>query len=167
MGQVVNEVKQWNTPIVGAFLLWKFTQGYCAGHRNGDAPVALLHFLAVAILTNRQLLDPINNRRNDLQSYVRSFENDKRSDLLLGIQKRVLDKRNYALASIDMAVSTGLLVWDTENGKLYPREVSKQIGRGVILRTSMGKDGNKAEILGRWFSQHELSTIAAYLEVVF
>jgi hypothetical protein len=46
LGQLVDEVKLWNTPIVGAYMLWKFTQGYCDGHPNGDAPIGLLHFVA-------------------------------------------------------------------------------------------------------------------------
>ena len=167
LGQLVDEVKLWNTPIVGAYLLWKFTQGYCKGHPDGDAPIGLLHFLAIAMLTNKKLLEPINNRRDDLQSYARSFENSKDSDILLTIQERAREKREYTMASIDIAIAKGLLVWDADSGKLYPRNLSKRPSRGKALNKMFKNDGNKAEILGKWFAKHDLSTIAAYLKVVF
>ena len=167
MGKLVNEVKLWNTPIIGAFLLWKFTQGYCSGHPHGDAPIGLLHFVAIAILTNKELLKPISNRRDNLQSYARSFENMKDSDILLTIQQRIKEKREYTLASIDIAVAEGLLVWDVESGKLYPCELIKRPGRGKALKRKITSEGKKAEILGEWFSKHDISTIAAYLKVVF
>jgi len=167
LGQLVDEVKLWNTPIVGAYLLWKFTQGYCEGHPNGDAPIGLLHFLASAMLTNKKLLEPISNRRADLQSYARSFEKSKDSDILLTIQDRTREKREYTLASIDIAIDKGLLVWDADTGKLYPRDLSKRPSQGKSLNNMFKKDGNKAEILGKWFAKHDLPTIAAYLKVVF
>jgi len=167
LGQLVDEVKLWNTPIVGAYLLWKFTQGYCKGHPDGDAPIGLLHFLAIAMLTNKKLLEPINNRRDDLQSYARSFENSKDSDILLTIQERAREKREYTMASIDIAIAKGLLVWDVDNGKLYPRYFSKSPSRGKALKEMFKKNGKKAEILGKWFAKHDIPTIAAYLKVVF
>lgn len=167
LGQLAEEVKIWNTPLVGAYLLWKFTQGYCAGHPNGDAPIGLLHFIAIAILTNSKLLDPISNRRNDLQSYARSFEASKDSDILLVIHDRVKEKREYTLAAIDIAIAEGLMFWDTESGKLYPRDNSSHFNHGKAIKGALLRDGKKAEILGKWFSKHELPTIAAYLKVVF
>jgi len=167
LGQILEEVKIWNTPIVGAYLLWRFTQGYCAGHPNGDAPVGLLHFVASAILTNKKLLEPISNRRADLQSYVRGFEDAKNSDLLLNLQERVKNKREYTMAAIDIAITEGLLVWDVNSGKLYAQALVKRPPIGKTLRGSVEKDGRKAEILGKWFSKHDFNTIAAYLKVVF
>lgn len=167
MGKLVDEVKLWNTPIIGAYLLWKFTQGYCSGHPHGDAPIGVLHFVASAILTHKELLEPINNHRNDLQSYARSFENTKNSDILLSIQQRIKDKREYTLAAIDIAISKGLLVWDMESGKLYPRELKKRPGRGRGLKSKITNEGNKAEILGKWLSGHDIPAISAYLKVVF
>lgn len=167
VGQLVEEVKLWNTPLVGAYLLWRFTQGYSNGHPNGEAPIGLLHFVVGAILTNKKLLKPVSNKREDLQSYVRSFENSHDSDILLTIQDRVKEKREYTLAAIDVAISQGLLVWDIESGKLYSRDLKKQPDHGKTLKAQIKRDGDKAEILGMWFSKHSLFTIAAYLKVVF
>lgn len=167
MGMLIDEVKLWNTPLVGSFLLWSFTKGYSDSHPTGDAPVGLLHFIAFAILTNNQLMKPISNRRDDLQSYVRSFQDKRESDILLSIQPRIMDKRKNTLESIDIAVAEGLLVWDVESGKIYSRELERKPRRGKALKSNLRSDGKKAEILGKWFSQHDLPTIAAYLKVVF
>ena len=167
LGQLVEEVKLWNTPTVGAYLLWKFTKGYCDGHPSGDAPIGLLHFVAIAMLTNKKLLKPISNRREDLQSYARSFEKSKDSDILLTIQERAREKREYTMASIDIAIAEGLLVWDADSGKLYHHNLTKRPSSGKALNSMFKSDGNKAEILGKWFAKHDLPTIAAYLKVVF
>lgn len=170
MGQLVEEVRLWNTPSIGAYLLWRFTQGYCKGHPNGDAPIGLLHFVALAILTSNRLLEPISNRREDLQSYVRSFEKEKDSDLLISIQDRIRKRREYALEAIDIAITEGLLVWDSISGKLYPRDLTGPGGSKISekgLANQIVFDGKKAEILGNWFSKHDLQTIATYLKVVF
>ncbi len=166
METLVEEVRQWNSPSVGAFLLWQFTSGYCESHRSGDAPVALLHFIAVPLLTSTRLITPISDKRKGLQSYIRSFEDLKESDLLMSIQDRIKQERSYTMAAIDIAVSAGLLVWDTDAGKLHPREDMRQARRGKALKAQFVKDGKKAAILGRWFSEHHIATIATYLKVV-
>lgn len=169
LGDLAEEVRLWNTPAVGAYLLWKFTTGYCSEHSSGEAPIGLLHFIATAILTNKDLIKPISNQRDNLQSYIRSFDNSKTksSDLLLNIHERIYAKREYTLASLDFAVANGLLVWDFETGKLYPRAIDKKPSRGKALKPCFEQDGKKAEILGKWFSQHSLATIAVYLKVAF
>lgn len=166
MGKLVEEVQEWNSPSVGAYLLWKFTSGYCNAHPNGDSPIALLHFLAIPLLTSKRLLELISNRRANLQSYVRSFENSKDSDILISIHDRVKRNRRYTMAAIDIAVSAGLLCWDSDSGKLYSREKLNKPRKSSVLKAVIVRDGNKAEILGNWFAEHNISTIATYLKVV-
>lgn len=167
MGELTEEVKIWNTPVVGAYLLWRFTVGYCDGHPDGDAPIGLLHFVAIAILSNKELSRRISNKRSGLESYVSSFDDDKNVDLLLSIHRRTKEKLQYALQSIDIATTYGLLAWDVETGKLYPREISSKPGRGKAPKEEYKREGNKAEILGKWFSGNDLPKIANYLKVVF
>jgi len=166
MGQLVEEVKLWNTPILGAYYLWRFTQGFINNHRNGDAPIGLLHFIVTAILTNKKLAKPITNQRADLQSYIRSFEDNHDSDILLIIQERIKIKLEYTLQAIDIGVSEGLFVWDMETGKIYSKDITKKPRRGNALKNEYVKEGNKAETLGKWLSQHDLSTISNYLKLV-
>lgn len=162
---LAEEVRTWNTPLVGAYQLWQFTQGYCDSHPTGDAPIGLLHFIAGPILASPQLSETISNRRKSLQSYAMGFEDKKCVDLLLSLQGRVRDRRRQTLDAIDAAVCAGLLAWDTECGKLYPSPAPKA-KRGYALRSGLKREGEKARILGSWFSAHDLPAIAAYLRVV-
>ncbi|MDD2772301.1 MAG: DUF6521 family protein [Elusimicrobiales bacterium] len=100
------------------------------------------------------------------QSYIKSFEQTKNSDVLLSIPDVIQEKRGYTMAAIDIAITQGLLVWDINSGKLHARELEKRPGRGKNLKRLMETDGQKAEILGKWFAQHDCSAIAAYLKVV-
>lgn len=167
MGRLVEEVRLWNTPVVGAYLLWRFTKGFTEHHADGEPPSALLHFVALAILTSPYLSEAISRRRPNLQSYVRGFEEYKRSDLLLGIHDRVLSKREYTLAAMDIAVAKGLLVWDTEHGWLHARSQGIKPSRGCRPRGAMEKAGERAAILGMWLAEHDMNMIGVYLGVGF
>jgi hypothetical protein len=167
MGRLAEEVRVWNTPIIGSFLLWEFTKGYYNEHPNSEAPIALLHFVASAILTNEELIRPISNKRNSLQSYIRSFEDSNNVDLLLSIQERTRSLFKYTLEAIDIGVSEGLFAWDNNSGKIYPKSLEHKPTRGKNLRTKAKSDGKKAYILGKWFAREDISTISAYLKVVF
>ncbi|WP_407270380.1 three component ABC system middle component [Radiobacillus sp. PE A8.2] len=166
MGRLVQEVKIWNTPLIGAYLLWRFTQGYSNNHPKGEAPIAILHFIAIAILTNNRLLDAISNRREGLQSYIRSFEDNKDIDLLLSIHSKVGERKSYTLKAIDIAVGQGLLIWDPTSGRIYPCDLVKRASNGKALKNKIKREGDKAEILGKWFSKHDIPTITTYLKVV-
>ena len=164
MSVLVEEVRIWNTPIVGAYLLWSFTQGYVENHPHGESPIGLLHFIAMAILTDVKMVDNMRNNKEGLPAFVRSFESNKRFDRLLNIHERVGAKKDYTLASIDVAISQGLLSWEASTGKIYAHDLAKPT-KGKSVRTSMKKHGVKAEMLGKWFSQHDISSITSYLKV--
>ena len=165
-GFLVEEVRSWNTPLYGAYLLWNFTSAYCRAHPSADAPSGLLHFIALPILANPQLNESVSNRRANLQSYVQGFEDKKRIDILLSLHGRVLSKRANTLAAIDAAVHAGLLSWDSGTGKLYPHPLKRSPAKGKSVRASVVKDGKKAGVLGQWFAEHNVPTIAAYLKIV-
>lgn len=167
MGQVVEEVKVWNTPAVGAFMLWKFTCGYVNNHPTGDSPIGLLHFVASGILANKEILDKVSNNRPNLASFVRWFEEKEKVDVLLEIQSRIKAKRKYTLAALDVAMATGLLTWEAATAKIYPVLDVKTPPKSSRLNTLYKSYGAKAETLGKWFSQHDLRTIATYLKIVF
>lgn len=162
---LVEEVRTWNTPLIGAYQLWQFTSGYRDAHSEGDAPLGLLHFIAAPILTSPLLSDTVNHRRKNLQSYASGFEDKKRVDVLLGLQSRIQQRKHHTLASIDTAICAGLLLWDVDSGKLFPRQPPKA-KRGRALRSDLMREGDKARLLGTWFAEHDLPTIATYLKLV-
>ena len=166
MSSLAEEVRIWNTPVVGAYILWCFTQGYTKNHPDGKAPVLLLHFFASAILTNQRLSDPVNNHRKNLASYAQCFTDKKDVDLFLSIQDRVNKTKIYTLSSIDLAIQHGLLFLDPEDACLYPRNILKTPGRRMALKQSVKSMGKKAETLGKWFSAHPITHISSILKVV-
>jgi hypothetical protein len=166
MESIVEEVRLWNTPLVGAFLLWKFTQGYTENHADGDSPIGLLHFIALPILSSKKLASMVSDRRDDLQSFIRGFEDKKQTDLLLALQDKIYERKGQTLKSIDVAVHTGLLTWDVESGKIFARNVNKTIERQYRLRPVHEQEGKKAYILGKWFSKHDLNSILSYFKLI-
>lgn len=166
MSELIEEVRQWNSPTVGAFLLYKFTKGYVQYHTLGEAPIAILHFVASAILTSESLKAPISNMRANLQSYVRSFEDNRNTDVFLELQERTKDRLAYTWASIDLAVAGGLLFWDADEAKLYVKPGEPDIRYGHSPKPELKKDGEKAEILGQWFAEHDVPSILSYLKIL-
>ena len=166
MGILTEELLEWNSPSVGAYLLWRFTTGYSDAHPNGDAPVALLHFLAAPILRSATLLGRVSNRRKSLQSFVRGFVDQKNTDLLVSMHDRVKENLPYTMAAIDIAVSHGLLAWEADSGKLHAHGDVGKPRRGNALKQSCDRDGKKAEILGSWFAEHDIPTVATHLKVL-
>ena len=165
MSKLVEEIREWNTPIVGAYLLWRFSKGFADKHPNSEAPVAILHFIASAILTSEVLACHISRRRKNLEAYVRGFTDDKKTDVLACLQQRVVARREYTMAAIDIALSTGLLAWDVDSARLFPLSLTER--RGVRkLSAVVQVYGEKAEILGEWFSEHDVSSIVSCLGVV-
>lgn len=162
---LADEVRTWNTPLVVAYQLWQFTLGYCDAHSEGDAPLGLLHFIAAPILTSPQLNGTINKRRKNLQSYAFGFEDRKRIDVLLDLQSRIQKRKRHTLAAIDTAICAGLLLWDVDSGKIFPLQPHK-VGRGRKLRVDLKREGDRAHLLGTWFAEHDLPTIATYLKLV-
>jgi hypothetical protein len=166
---ITDEVKRWNNSIVGAYLLWRFTDEYTRNHSSGEAPVALLHFVANAILSTSGLLEEVRDGKGGLASFALKLDekSKRKADMLATIQDRIIATRVNTLLAIDMATANGLLVWELEACKLHARALKAKPRRGMNVRDSMKRLGNKAGILGKWFSRHDLNAIAKYLRFDF
>lgn len=166
MTRIVDDVRAWNTPIIGAYLLWCFSSGYYKNHKLGECPVVLLHFLAAPILTSAHLVSPVSDKRHGLSSYIRSFNDSKEVDLLLSLQERADKLKEHTLLAIDLGIKNNLFVLDAEDARIYPKEIDGKRSRGSGLKPEAKAIGKKAEILGKWFSEYEVPQIAAMLKVV-
>jgi hypothetical protein len=166
MGKLIEEVQEWNTPIVGAYLLWRFTKSFIQNNLKGDAPIVAFHFLVSGIMTEPNICNSLSGRRSNLPSFVRWFNEEKRSDLLACLSQQILKQRNYTMKSIDIAVSSGLLAWDVETAKIYSTNISHVKKGTATMGISVQNLGDKAEVLGKWFSEYDLHAVAAYLGVV-
>ncbi|NCB26000.1 MAG: hypothetical protein EOM62_11100 [Bacteroidia bacterium] len=116
---------------------------------------------------NPRISARITRQRHGLQSYARSFSEKGEVDLLLSIQDRIRKKQTYTLASIDLAVAKGLLVWDAEAAALYARRLEAAPTRGCRPRASVELTGNRGEIFGEWCAAHSIENVANFMEVSF
>jgi hypothetical protein len=166
MGRLIEEVREWNTPLVGSYLLWRFTDSYRCSHASGEAPVVLLHFIAYTMLTTTDYSNPISGRRDNLASYVRVFSEKKCSDMLACLSQNIKRHRESALTAIDIAVATGLLAWDVENARLFPLQ-NLTPKRGTGMRgIDVQKTGGKADTLGKWFAVLDVATVTSSLGII-
>ncbi|MBR3923602.1 MAG: hypothetical protein IKJ45_10840, partial [Kiritimatiellae bacterium] len=166
MSTLLDEYNEWNNPIVGAYLLWKFSLGYVNTHREHLPPPMLLHFIVIALLRGRVYSEYIDHAMS-LHGYAAKFVKDGYADKLEELHGRVQSHLPYAMKSIDMAVSRKMLIIDTENASLIPVEIPKVQKGTRMLSPSVQKLGKRAEKLGKWMSPLELSTIAIDLGVKF
>lgn len=164
MGAVSAEVKIWNTPLIGAYILYHFTDSYIEYHEYGEAPSALLLFVALPVIKDPVLNETISNRRKNLQSFAMGFEDKKRIDLLIGIHEKVKSQKEETLSAIDIGVSRGLLSWDHENGSIYSKK-PPFIKKNISVRRPIKTLGDKSKIFGKWCAEHELYSVCEYLKV--
>jgi len=162
---LAEEVREWNTPLLSAYLLWEFTSGYKEAHPENSSPIGLLHFIALALLTNPRLVKYVSNKRSSLQSYALGIEENKLTDQLLSLQDRISQRKHHTLEAIDTAIHAGLLLWDAESAIIYPVDLRKKPSHGKSLKATVKSYGAKARLLGKWFSAHDTFAIANYLRV--
>jgi len=165
MSSLVEEYEEWNTPLIGAFLLWAFNKSYVGNHLTGEAPVVIEDFIAYSLLMSKNYNERITNRTTTVAAYVQSFTDKKQSDILASLVSKINEDKEIALKSVDFAVSFGLLVWDCETAKLYPKSLDDN-QMSVLKNLPIMKLQKKAEILGKWFSQVNLNTLLSLFGVV-
>ncbi|MDR0632203.1 MAG: DUF6521 family protein [Holosporaceae bacterium] len=168
MGKLVEEVREWNSPIIGAYLLWRFTQSYVHNHPTGDAPVVILHCIANTLLTSPDFNYLISDKRPNLASYVKGFSESqyKKSDVFACLSQRIRKQLSSAIQAIDISTATGLLAWESESAKLFPLEEVKSLRGTATKGMAVQAIGHKAEVLGKWFANLDILTITSSLGVV-
>lgn len=166
MASLLNEYQEWHTPVVGAYLLWRFTSEYMKHRSDGVAPSFLLHCVASAILSNPTYADNIVHART-LHSYGHYFIQEGLADKLEKLHYRVAKLLPYTKRAVDIAVDRHLLVWDTNNGGLLPVAINTQARGTRSLSPSVMELGKRAATLGKWFAQSTLNEITTDLGVRF
>lgn len=166
MGVIVEEYAEWNTPVVGAYLLWRFAQGYVSSGERHENPPLPLFCIVTVLLRGRAYSEAIEHVRS-LHGYAARLVKYSKADKLKGLHDRIIPMMPYTLQAIDIAVSRRLLEWDVENAALAPKKI-KEFKRGTkSLSKSVQKLGDKADKLGNWMSGLTLSDIALDLGVRF
>ena len=163
MNSIEDEIRIWNTPLVSAYFLWRFVRGYVNEHAEHAAPSVVLCVIALTIMSDENLYAPINPKKAKLSSYVYSFVKDKKSDALVTIHQLISESKFLCIDAIDMATATGVVVWDADHAALMPGDFEDAEPECVGKKHKA--NGDKAELLGKWFAQLEVNQITTLLGV--
>ena len=166
MGQLLDEYREWNTPVVGAYLLWRFTKAYMEKRTDGVPPSFLLHCVAAAILSSPTYTEIIGHARS-LHRYSQYFIEHGLADKLEKLHQRVGRMLPYTKKAVDIAVHRQILVWDIQNGSLLPIDIGKPKRGSSTLSTSVMAIAKRADTLGGWLASADLNTITIELGVRF
>ena len=63
---MMETIRMWHTPYIGAYLLWRFASGYSSAS-NGRAAPLMLFFIVAALTTDRQYYEPVAKRTTGYQ----------------------------------------------------------------------------------------------------
>lgn len=163
---LVEEYEIWHTPVIGAYILWEFTNSYQKTHKEKRGPIVLLHFLAGAILTDPVLM-PILKRKTSLAQYVRHLRTGQGVLAYHRLHDRVRERMEWTMLAIDIAVAGGYLTWDVDTATLKAKSVRSRGDSASKRGERILEQAERAKALGRFFAKIEISKIAELLGVVF
>ena len=163
MSSLSAEIHEWNTPLLGAYLLWRFTQGYeSIGERK--SPEFLFHFVVLPILESPELSQPIRGRRDSFASYVKCFATDGKLDVLAKLNDRVADFRETTIQALEIGFAIRLFEWKDDMSRLHALKSDDDLV-SQFLREPITKLGSKAFRFGTWTSSISLSLFSSLLGV--
>lgn len=163
MSSLSAEIREWNTPLLGAYLLWRFTQGYeSIGERK--SPEFLFHFVVLPILESPELSQPIRGRRDSFASYVKSFATDGKLDVLAKLNDRVADFRETTIQALEIGFAIRLFEWKDDMFRLHALKSDDDLV-SQFLTEPITKLGSKAFRFGTWTSSISLSLFSSLLGV--
>lgn len=163
---VENELTTWDSPIGGAYLIWRFVKGYTAVKSTG--PSAVLVFPALAIVLNQNFASSIDSE-GSLADFSFSFHDStgKNAKSLVGLREQIDVMRGWILDSINFAVVTRLVELDVTSGELKPVLADECEKSAMFARKFKDTEGLQAEFLGAAFARTRDSNIGYYLGVKF
>jgi len=82
MERLETEYEEWNTPIIGAYLIWQFAVAYVENNKTEKAPNIIEILYSYVLLTNKKYIKHINGHRKNFASYIMAFNQNKETDLL-------------------------------------------------------------------------------------
>lgn len=163
---VEKELTIWDSPIGGAYLIWRFVKGY-AEERNSGPSIEFV-FPALAIILNQNYAESITSD-GSLADFAFSFHDStgKSAKSLAGIREQIDSMRGWVLSSINFSLVTRLVELNTESGMLQPILKSESADSASFARQFKDTDGLRAEYLGAAFARTRESDIGYYLGVQF
>lgn len=148
-------------PALGALAIWQFAKEYYDNSNKTKGPIILLCFLVLPIVFNKQAVDNLHNRHKQ-GGLIKALTES--STITIGVQERMQQMYEQTLESLNIAFSSGLLVFNQDTAEILP------------MRTSSSKKYNNEQVkdilltskkLGYWLSELSLIQICKLLKVRF
>ncbi len=160
------ELNAWDSPVGGAYLIWRFTLGFCEVNVSG--PNVLLVYPAIAMLLDRNFSKYILESGN-LADYAYGFEDSagKKARSLGGLTERIDEYREWTLRSIEFALVTRLVELNPNSGTLKAVLQAESNDSVKVAKIFKREDGRRAEHLGSVFARTNEKYIGYYLGVKF
>jgi len=160
------ELNAWDSPVGGAYLIWRFTLGFCEVDATG--PNVLLAYPAIAMLMDRNFSKFILEA-GSLADYAYGFQDSagKKARSLGGLTERIDEYRDWTLRSIEFALVTRLVELNPETGTLKAILQEESSDSIKVAKAFKREDGRKAEHLGSVFARTDEKYIGYYLGVKF
>ena len=166
MGAIVEEYLEWNTPVVGAYLFWRFAKAYATcSSKRANPPFPLFCIVAV-LLQGRAYYEAIGKVKS-LNEYAARLADTHKGDKLEHLHDRIVPMLPFTLRALDIAVARGLLKWNEDCFTLKPVMIRKFKPGTGNLSCSVRLLGDKAKMLGHWMSGMTPSEISFNLRIRF
>ena len=156
----LSELERVYNPVLGAFLLWRATQGYFAEVSQGlPIPLAYL-ILPIALHGESREALTRTNAGSGLSLFAAKL--GTRQEDLLAIHERALALRSLSNASISSAAMANMIHLDPLVANLLPLDVTLP-----TLPHGAAKLGKACEKLGGWLARMPIEQIASTLRIAF
>ena len=95
---MLETIRMWHTPYIGAYLLWRFATGFASASSGRAAPI-MLFFIVAALVTDKIYYEPVWKR--NFRTYHRYFVENKNRNLSANgpVAERMLPNAPYVHAA--------------------------------------------------------------------
>lgn len=156
----------WQSPLTGAYLLWRFVRGFCSQDEKGVNVILAYPALALAISDefSRDVM-----QSSSVADFAYSFHDSagRRVRSLAGLQERIANLKGWVLKSIEFACVTRLIELDPATARLKLVLQEENPESADLANCYKKKEGLVAEKVGALFAREDASKIGYYLGVQF
>lgn len=157
---------QWDSPLGGAYLIWRFVRGFVGIKEKG--PNMLLLFPALAILMTPEFSSGVS-KGGSLADFAYAFldSSGKKAKSLAGLQRTTLAMREWTLRSLEFAMVTRLVEMCPDDLSVTPLLKDELPVTARFARAFKREEGERAGALGSAFARTPEGDIPYYLGVKF
>ena len=163
----------WYSPLVGAYLLCKFAEGFAAVKRRTEPdqpnPCIALAFPALIMLMLPKYSDAIGRNCTSLKSWAERFVMEDRKYALFSLSDDIRKHHELVVKSLDAAFVAEILSCDMREGTICARRVPglSEAVLGACAPDFQREFGAKAKRVGAWFANESPRSISSLLGVRF